>query len=83
MKFEFTPRIDGFYEVRSLPSVRAVIDQQLQRVAGSAGEGYEWESHQGARSPQGRWRGTVYPNTWKARQDNARNNTLVRTLGGG
>lgn len=83
MKFDFKPNIAGFRAVRSLPAVSAKIDGELQRIAASAGDGYEWESHEGEARPQGRRRGTVYPNTWKARRDNARNNTLARLIGGG
>lgn len=73
---------NGLYELRSAPGVVAKVNSTAAGVAARAGDGYSWSSQQGARRPQGRWRAIVFPDTWKARADNARNNTLVRVLGG-
>lgn len=72
---------NALYEIRTM--AEPLVSEQLRRLADAAGPGYEWESHQGRKAPQGRWRGTVYPTTWAARRDNQRNNTLLRVLGGG
>lgn len=82
MKAKFVPNIHGFYEVRRLPAVQASLRSEAQGIASRAGEGFEWGDRQGAMMPQGRWRAIVYPDTWKARRDNQRNNILVRELGG-
>lgn len=71
---------NGLYEIRSAPGVVAEVNSRAARVASAAGPGYSWSSQQGARRPQGRWRAIVYPDTWRARYDNARNNTLLRMM---
>lgn len=78
----FVPRIEGFYEARSLPGVQNAIRDQCRRIVAEAGPGYGWNDQQGRKNPQGRWRGTIYPVTYLARRDNLRNNTLARILGG-
>lgn len=80
MKFE--PNHDALYRVRS-ELARPLVDSTAAAMARAAGPGYRWSSQQGAKHPQGRWRAIVYPSTWRARQDNAANNRLVRTLHGG
>lgn len=79
----FVPKTDALYALRSSAPVQGMVHAAAARVAASAGEGFEWSSQQGRRAPQGRWRAIVYPTTWKARRDNAANNTLVRALHGG
>lgn len=71
------------YELRSAPGVVAKVDAMADAHAARAGPGYAWSSQQGARRPQGRWRAIVYPDSWMAVRDNAANNTLLRTMGGG
>ncbi|MCZ1070819.1 hypothetical protein [Rhodococcus sp. A5(2022)] len=80
MRFRWNPA--ALYEVRRLPGVQAEVERHAARIASAAGAGYSWSSRQGAKRPQGRWRAIVYPDTWPARRDNARRNTLVRALGG-
>ena len=80
---KFTWKKDALYEVRRLPAVQAEVERHALRIATAAGAGFSWGSRQGMRRPQGRWRAIVYPETWAARRRNARDNTLVRALGGG
>lgn len=70
----------GFYDVRRSGPVQSMIATTAAGIASRAGSGYSWDAQQGRRNPQGRWRAIVFPDTWKARRDNARNNTLVRSL---
>lgn len=81
--FRWNPQ--ALYEIRS--SAAGIIDQHLSNICDRANAmtsgTFEWESHQGSRSPQGRWRGTVYPADYRARRDNATDNILVKALGGG
>lgn len=81
VRLKWTP--NGLYELRSAPGVRAELDAMASGHAARAGPGYSWSSQQGRRAPQGRWRAIVYPDSWMAARDNAANNTLIRTMGGG
>lgn len=81
MSVTFRWNHNSLYEVRSLPGVRAEVEKHAARIATASGAGYKWSSQQGRKNPQGRWRAIVYPDTWSARRDNARNNTLLRQLG--
>lgn len=79
----------AFYKLRSEPGVRRDIDGRTRRVADAANsssglsDGYRASSQQGARRPQGRWRGTVITATAAAIKDNARNHRLLRSLDAG
>lgn len=76
----------ALYEIRSSAGAVAMANSILEgwaQKANSTGKGtYEWESHQGKKGPQGRWRGTVYTSDWRAMRDNMKNNTLIRVMGG-
>lgn len=79
----FRWKMGALYEVRRLPGVQGEVERHAARIATAAGSGFSWSSRQGMKRPQGRWRAIVYPDTWAARRRNARDNTLVRALGGG
>lgn len=78
--------IEGFYDLRRAPGIVAEIDRIAAELADNAsaadGGEYGWESHQGKRAPQGRWRATVYTMDHTARENNAQENTLLNLLGG-
>ena len=82
-RIRFRWKRDALYDVRRLPGVSGEVERHAQRIAAAAGSGFAWSSRQGMRKPQGRWRAIVYPDTWAARRRNARDNALVRALGGG
>lgn len=75
----------ALHELRSDPGAVAMANSILQSWAdhaNSIGKGtYKWESHQGKKAPQGRWRGTVYTADWRAMRDNQKRNTLLRVVG--
>ena len=77
---------NALYELRSTPGAIALANSHLEAIAeraNSMGRGtYRFESHQGRKAPQGRWRGTVFTADWRAMRDNMRNNTLIRVMGG-
>ena len=55
----------------------------VDRANASSGGGYALGSRPGVARPQGRHRVTVITASYKAIRDNAKNNTLLRALGGG
>lgn len=76
--------IDGFEEIRRSSGVVADLERRGAAILAGCGgeaEGYGMEVHQGAASPQGRARVTVFADTEEARVENARDNTLVRNFG--
>lgn len=70
-------RLAGFRELRLEPGVQNYVDQLAAEIAARAGAGYEASSWQG----KNRARASVYTDTFAARYDNARNQTLLRALG--
>lgn len=78
---------DGFYELRS-----SVIRPELERIGRAIQtranatlterRGYEMDSHQGGKRPQGRWRVTVYTGSVHAIRSDRKHNTLMRSISG-
>lgn len=64
----------SFENVRRAPAVISEVDRQATRVAAACGGGYVTSGQQG----KTRYRSIVYPDTWRAKQDNWRNNTMVK-----
>lgn len=95
MGIRFVPFHKGFEQLRRSPPVQREVEHHAERIAAASGRGYEWGARQGEKGPapawnprrgsgyQGRYRAIVYPATRQAVRDNARNNTLVKHLGGG
>lgn len=71
--------LDAFEEIRRSPGVTADVNSRAARVAAAAGEGYESSPYHG----RTRNRASVITATHKARLDNAKNNTLLRSLDAG
>ena len=69
----------GFEQVRRLPGVKDKVEEVGNGLAHRAGPGYVASFRHG----RTRYRGIVFAKTYRAMKDNARNNTLVKTLGGG
>ncbi|DAZ90348.1 hypothetical protein [Mycobacteroides abscessus] len=80
-------KISGYYKTRSAPGVVKDLENRASRVADAANSdsgtgGFKTSSRQGAKRPEGRWRTTVIPTTFKAIRHNAKHNTLVKRLHG-
>jgi hypothetical protein len=82
VKVQWNP--EGLYNVRRDPALVAQEDDYAEQVASRAnanGKGtYEVGSRQGRKNPQGRWRTSVVTADAEAIADNARNNTLIRSM---
>lgn len=84
----------GFEEVRRSGRVMSEVARVGHDIASRAGRGYVVSTQQGVKGPspawnkkrgpgyQGRARAIVYPATFRAMRDNAKNNTLVKLMGG-
>lgn len=84
----------GFEEIRHADKVMAEVRRVAADVATKAGNGYKSSATHGRKGPspswnkrqgpgyQGRARAIVYPETFRAMRDNAKNNTLVKIMGG-
>ena len=81
LKIRWHPQ--GFYDLRRDPRVQNYLSSEAHKIARRAGEGFEVDSKQGEKKPQGRGRATIYTATPKAMKRNAKRNTLLRALGGG
>lgn len=67
--------------VRSLlksPEMAAVCMEQAQKLQSRCGQGYEVEGYTG----KNRVNAMIWPQSAQARQDNYKNNTLEKALGG-
>lgn len=77
------------YRLRSEPGVRRDIGDRTERIARAANSGagfeddYRTSTMQGARRPEGRWRGSVITATVRAMRDNAKNHRLLRSIDAG
>lgn len=84
MKIKFHKGV--FYDIRRSPKVVSALEGCSERIAAAANSsspGYATGSQQGVRRPQGRWRTSVVTGTAEAMVDNARNNTLVKSMDAG
>lgn len=78
VKIEFN--LKAFDQLRTAPGVDADLDRRARAVAAAAGDGYEVLPSQPGRK---RARRLVAPVTRRAKRDNERNNTLIRSLSAG
>lgn len=69
----------AFEQLRREPGVKASIDARAKRIAAAAGDGYEAGSYAG----KTRHRGSVITANTRAMRDNAKNNTLLRSIDAG
>lgn len=74
-RLKFNPA--GFNDILRRPATEAWVTATAEDIARRAGDGYVASTRQG----RSRVRSIVFADTWKARRDNARNNTLVRVMG--
>ena len=79
----FTPYRNGFAELRLSSGARSLVGSAAQALASRAGRGYVASAPRAGAGRAPRARSIVYADTWHAKWDNARNNTLVKLTGGG
>ena len=70
----------AFREIRLLPEVDRDMQDRAERVASAAGAGYEAKRTD---NPRNRARAAVVTTSYRAIRENARNNTLLRSLQAG
>lgn len=66
----------AFKAIRFDPTVLGVINNAAAKIAAAAGDGYETGAYSGTNRP----RASVITATYKAQRDNAKNNTLARSI---
>ena len=84
-------KLRAFYQLRTAPEVRRDLASRAHRIARLANQqanlddqsGYRVGTAIGARRPQGRARATVIAGTEATRNDNDKNNRLLRCLHAG
>lgn len=69
----------GFRELRFDPAVKAEILARGERMAAAAGDGYVADPYDGRNRP----RVSVRTDNFAAMRDNAKNNTLLRSINAG
>lgn len=72
-------RVAGFRELRLEPGVIADLEERAEAVAAAAGDGYEASAMAG----KNRGRASVITADYAAMRDNAKNQTLLRSLDAG
>lgn len=75
MKLKFNS--GAFETILRRPKTEAWVATTANEIARRAGDGYVASVAQG----RSRVRAIVFADTWKARRDNATNNTLARVMG--
>ena len=58
------------------PEIKAVCEDYANKIASKCGDGYKVDTHSGAN----RINAMVYADTYKARLDNTRNNTMLKAV---
>lgn len=69
----------AFEHIRRLPAIEQDINNRAEKIAAHAGNGYQASPYAG----KTRHRASVITTTYKAKRDNAKNNTLIRSLHAG
>jgi len=75
-KIKFKWNMAGFEAVRRLPGVAEDINRRAEAIATAAGDGYEASPYDG----KTRHRASIFARTKRAQRDNAKNNTLVKSV---
>lgn len=76
-------RLAGFSELRNAPGVLEDLQDRADKIASAAGEGYESRPAEVRKGRTGRGRAVVLTGDFAARRDNAKNNTLLKSLDAG
>lgn len=77
-KVDFKFNLSGLNELMKSGAMQGIINDAAQRIAASAGEGYEVES---AHNLNFVAIAAVHASTYEAKEDNSKNNTLLKAAG--
>ena len=88
LKTRIKLRNQGFYDVRRLPKLVALEEDCAERWAAAANsmsgmDGYLTGSRQGAKKPQGRWHASIVTSTVETMRDNAKHDTIMKSMDAG
>lgn len=75
--------LSAFAEIRNAPGVLDDLQDRADAIANAAGDGYESRPAEAGTGKKGRGRAAVVTGTADARVDNARNQTLLKSLDAG
>lgn len=75
--------IKAFAEIRNAPGVLDDLQNRADAIASAAGEGYESRPAEAGKGRKGRGRAAVITADFDAVRDNAKNQTLLRSLDAG
>ena len=75
--------IPAFAELRNAPGVLDDLQERADAIANAAGEGYESRPAEAGKGKRGRGRAAVLTADFNAVRDNAKNQTLLRSLDAG
>lgn len=77
--WDFEHNWKGYQALMKSAGVKAMLQPYAEKQKSNLGSGYETYTERG----QTRWGVNVWPKTKKAKKDNLKNNTLLKSLGGG
>lgn len=69
---------EGVRALLKSPEMLAICEEHAANTLERCGDGYEMDTHTG----RVRVNAMVYANTYQAKSDNAKNNTILKALGG-
>lgn len=75
--------IGAFAEIRNAPGVLDDLQNRADAIANAAGEGYESRPAEAGKGRNGRGRAAIITADFDAVRDNAKNQTLLRSLDSG
>lgn len=75
--------LPAFAQLRNEPGVLNDLEERAEAIAAAAGDGYESRPAEAGKGKKGRGRAAVLTGNAAARRDNAKNQTLLRSLDAG
>mgnify|MGYP000845328098 CR=1 FL=1 len=75
-KAKFKLNMKGLHELRKSAEMQKIIDDKVSQVLNITGDGYSTNPH----FSEERYIVTVYPEEFKAKSDNWKNNTLEKAV---
>ncbi len=75
-KFKFTLNSAGVRQLLQGEAMQALLTERASEIRARAGDGYEQDIHVG----KNRANAMVWPESFKAKRDNKKNNTLLKSV---